>query len=300
MRCPLALVALALLAAPAAAADDLPPLYPDDTVAVFTADISQITKSPLGKKVIGDDKPFTAARKLLGVLITEDTIKFPDAIQRHFADLANKLERVTVVVTMKPKGGAGVAVILDGPNTEADYAKALEAYAKEEGSAFKIENRGGRKRMTFTAGGSQQHAASVSKSRFVFGDSSDLIDDVLNKADGKAKAFENKALNAAVKRITPAETPVWFVLATSELGAGSITLGLKDDADFRLEFTSDKYAELVADVLKSAFDEVARRDTPQGKVWTAAKIAVKRDGNTVTAAGTFPGKLLAEEYAKQK
>ena len=47
-------------------------------------------------------------------------------------------------------------------------------------------------------------------------------------------------------------------------------------------------------------DDQTKKTTPQAKVWKAAGIVVKQDGKTVVATGSIPGKLLAEEYAKQK
>ena len=53
-------------------------------------------------------------------------------------------------------------------------------------------------------------------------------------------------------------------------------------------------------MLESVVQYLGNERTPQAKVWKAAGITVKQDGTTVTASGSIPGKLLAEEYAKQK
>lgn len=317
MRHALPLVALALLAAlpsgltaasPAEscgaatdglrAADDLRPFYPDNAVAVLTVDVKAVTASPFGKKVFGADPPFTAARKLVGVLLPDGAIDVPENTRTHLAGLANKLERVTFVATAEPKGflKLGLVTLLEGPNTEDDYVKALEGYAKAEGQTLGSEVRGGRRRLHLDGWG---HGAAASKSLFVLSDKEELVADVLDKLDGKAKPFVNKELNDAVGKMEPADTPVWLAVADEELGTAVATLALKGDAEFRFRYTG-KHAALIRTLAESVLAELAGRDTRQGKVWAAAKIAVKVDGDTVTASGAFPAKLLADEYAKQK
>jgi hypothetical protein len=40
--------------------------------------------------------------------------------------------------------------------------------------------------------------------------------------------------------------------------------------------------------------------TPQGKLWNAAALVARQNGNTAIMEGSIPGNLLAENYAKQK
>ena len=72
--------------------------------------------------------------------------------------------------------------------------------------------------------------------------------------------------------------------------------------DIRIEIGCDKeeLARTLAGALESVVTYLGNERTPQAKVWKAAGITVKQDGTTVTASGSIPGKLLAEEYAKQK
>lgn len=300
MRLPLALVALVLLAAPAPAADDISALYPESTLAVLTVDIAKAVGSPLGKKVIGTDKPFTATRKLVSVLLDDGALKFPDAAQNHLAEVANKLDRVTLVVAMKPNGPLSVLVFFEGANTEGDYIKAVEGYAKAEDDKLEIEKRGERKLLSLTK--SRLRGASVNKSVFVAADKADLLTEVLDKADGKQKASDNKLITDAIKQAKLADTPIWLVIAHEQLGTGVATITLKDDAEIRLEYRAAgmDFTQTVKDALATEFLRMSKRDTRQGRLWAAADLTVKIDDKAVIATGKFPGKLLAEDYAKQK
>ena len=302
MRFACVAVALVAMAAPACAAEDLTPLYPENAVAVLGVDVAEVVKSPLGKKVVGADKPFTAARKLLGVFLEDGALKFSDNVHTHFADLANKLERVTVVaaVDLEGKFDLGVVAFLEGPNTEAEYVKGAEAFAKAEGEDFAVEKRGDRKVLSWPNG--KLHGALARKGLFVVADKPEALAAVLDAADGKGKIAPNKQLVAAVKGVKPADTPIWFALAHEKLGGGTATIALKGDADFRLDYDAGAsgFGFTVKSLLSSVFDGLAKKDTPQGRVWGAAKVEVKGDDKAVTATGTFPGKLIAEEYAKRK
>ncbi len=300
MRFPFAFVALVLLAAPAPAADDLSALYPENTIAVLTVDIAKVVGSPLGKKVIGTDKPFTATRKLVSVLLDDGALQVPDAAQNHLAEVANKLERVTLVVAMKPNGPLSVLVFFEGANTEGDYIKAVEGYAKAEDDKLEIEKRGDRKLLSLTR--NRLRGASVNKSLFLATDNADLLTKVLDKADGKQKASDNKLITDAIKQAKLAETPIWLVVAHDQFGTGVATITLKDDAEIRLEYraTGMDFTQTVKDVLAEIFLQMAKKDTRQGRLWAAADLTVKIDNKAVIATGKFPAKLLAEDYAKQK
>lgn len=295
-----------LLAAPAAArADDITALYPDAATFAFGADIKAITTSPLGKKVIGTDKPFDATRKLLKVLLPEDIFPVTDKSIKPLEAVANRLERVVAVANIEG-GQAQVVVFLEGDIDEDAYVKAAEDYAKAEGMTFRLDKLGERKLVLVGAGNTTIHGVRVSKSLFVVSSHRELLDEVLDKHAGKRKAKVQPSLIEWQKKVKSAETPIWMVSGEwdvlSDFKGGMITIGLKDNADFRIEVSCAK--EQLADTIKSVFEGALRyfeqERSPQAKVWHAAGITVKQDGTTVTATGSIPGKLLIEEYAKQK
>jgi hypothetical protein len=62
----------------------------------------------------------------------------------------------------------------------------------------------------------------------------------------------------------------------------------------------EETAMSIGKVLASGVDYLARAKTPQGKLWDAARLSVRWEGDSVRMTGAIPGKMLAEEYAKQK
>jgi len=308
MRFPLALALPVVLVAPAAGrAGDVAALYPDSAIFAFGIDVKEIQNSPLGKKVIGTDKPFDATRKLLKVLFPDEVMSVTDAALKPLETVANKLERVTVVGDIIGRGGPPpIAVYLEGEIDEDDYIKAAKGIAKAEDKEFKTEKLGDRQLLIVGDDRRAMYGLAVSKSLFLIATTRDLIDEVLDKHAGKKKAKVQKALAGWIAKVKPAETPIW--LAVGELKelqgilGGVATIALKADADFRIEIGCDKedLARDLARATESVVDYLSRAKTPQAKVWAAANITAKQDGKTVVATGSIPGKILIEEYVKQK
>jgi hypothetical protein len=301
------LASLAVILLPAAGRGaDVTPLYPDSAVLAFGVDIKGITTSPLGRKAVGADKPFDATRKLLKVLLPEGVLPVTEKTLRPLESVANRLERATVAGSIEGGGRPTLAIFLEGEVGAEDYAKTAEAFAKAEKMPFETVKLGERRLLVLGNADAPVYGTQVGKSLFVLATQRELIDEVLDKHAGKRKAKMQPALAEWLKKAKPAETPMW--LAVGELKVlegikgGVATIVMKDDAEFRIEVACGK--EELAATVKSLFDwavdYLAKEKTPQAEVWTAAKIVVKRDGTTVTATGKIPGKLLAEEYAKQK
>src|SRR6516162_8309372 len=88
----------ALLAAPAARAADLTPLFPDTAWLVIGAEVKAIHESPFGKAVFAADGRFEAARKLLlavGYQAGTDVLK-------PFTPLGPALDRAARVTIVAP------------------------------------------------------------------------------------------------------------------------------------------------------------------------------------------------------
>jgi hypothetical protein len=298
---------VALLVVPVAArADDILPLYPDSAVFAFGIDVKGITSSPLGKKVIGDDKPYDATRKLLRVMFPEDILPVAEEAAKPLAQVANRLDRATIVGHLFTGGGPKVVIFLEGDIGEDDYIKAAEAIAKAENKEFKTEQLGEQKLLLLGSGNKPLHGLRVRKSLFIIATERELIDEVLDKHAGKKKANVQKGLTERVVKVKPAETPIWLAVGQMKdvlgIDGGIATIGLKSDVDFRIEINCDEAAK-AADferLLNVLVAFLADAKTPQGKVWHAAGIKVTRDGTTVVATGSIPAKLLIDEYAKQK
>jgi len=290
----------------ASRAADMTLLYPDSATFAFGVDIKAITSSPLGKKVIGTDKPFDATRKLLNVFLPNDVFPVTDKAIKPLETVANRLERVTVAGNIEIGGKLPLAIFLEGDIDEADYFKAAEEFAKVEKKEFDTVKLGDRKLLVIGDANATFYGLRVSKSLFVLASQREMIDEVLDKHAGKRKAKVHSSLIGWQKKAKPGETPMWLVLGELKvlegIKGGVATIALKEDADFRIEVSCAK--QDLADTIKSVFDGAVRyfaqEQSPQAKVWNAAGIAVKQDGTTVTASGSIPGKLLAEEYAKRK
>lgn len=306
MRLFVAFVVSAVPAGPATAAD-IAPLYPDVATFAFGANVKAITTSPLGKKVIGTDKPFDATRKLLRVLFPEEILAPTKEKLQPAEAVANKLDRVTVAGNIFGEGGPPpVVVFLEGAADEDDYVKAAEGFAKAENKPFATEKLGERKLLILGDGDTTAYGTRVTKDLFVLASSRELVTEVLDKHAGKRKAKVQQPLLDWIKKANPAETPVWLAVGEVKnldgILGGAATIALKDDADFRIEVGCDKppTAASIRRLFEYVVEYLDRSATPQGKVWKAAGIAVKLDGNTVLGTGSIPGKLLADEYAKQK
>jgi hypothetical protein len=301
----LALLVIVVLTAPSRAAD-IAPLFPDGATFAVGLDVKGITTSPLGKKVIGNDKPFDATRKLLHVLFPENVLPVAENAVRSLETVANRLERVSIVGALDDGGSIPIAIFLEGDIDEAEYVTAAENIAKAEKKAFMTEKLGERKLLILGEGAAAVYGLRVRKGVFAIVTRREMVDEILDKDAGKKKATMQKALAASLAKVKPAETPIW--LAVGEIkGLGGVTGGvatiaLKDDVGFRIEIGCDK--EELAGTLKGALESIVaylgNEKTPQAKVWKAAGIKVKQDGTSVTASGSIPGKLLAEEYAKQQ
>jgi hypothetical protein len=304
------LVAFALsaaLAAPAAAAADIAPLYPDAAAFALGVNVKGTTTSPLGKKVIGTDKPFDATRKLLRVLFPDDLFTPTKEKLQPLEAVANTLDNVTVVGSVFGEDGPPpVVVFLEGSAAEGEYLKAAEGFAKAEGKPFDTDKLGDRTLFTLGRNGDTIYGVRVADGLFVLASRRELIDEVLDKHAGRRKAKVQQPLLDWIKAANPAETPIWLAVGEIKnldgVHGGVATIALKDGADFRIEVRTGREdlaasVKQLGDVVVNYFKE---SDTPQGKVWNAAGLAVKQDGTTVTMTGRFPGKLLADEYAKQK
>ena len=307
MRTVHVLVLLVVGTLPAAASGaDVTPLYPDDSVFAFGVDIKGITSSPLGKKVIGTDKPFDATRKLLNVLLPDDVFPVTDKALKPLETIANRLERVTVAGNIDGGGKLPIAIFLEGAIEEDDYIKAAEGFAKAEDKPFKTEKLGERRLLILGDGNSQAYGLRVDKSLFVIASQRELIDEILDKHAGKRKSKVQTSLIDWQKKAKPGETPMWLVVGELKvlegIKGGVATILLKDAAEFRIEVSCEKeeLTTSIKNLFVSLVDHFAREKTPQAKVWNAAGITVKQDGTTVSATGSIPGKLLAEEYAKRK
>jgi len=288
-------------------AADIAPLYPDRATFALGIDIKAITTSPLGKKVIGNDKPFEATRKLLKILFPDDLMPLTDMGLAPLETVTNRLDRVTVLGDLGNGGGRPpIVVYLEGNIDETEYFKAAEGIAKSENKEFATEKLGERRLFAIGKDSGRVYGVRVSPSLFLVATTHELIDEVLDKHAGKQKASVQKALAASLAKVKPAETPIWLVIGEIELlhdiTGGVATIALKDDAEFRMEVlcTKEETARLMANILQSGVDYLTRAKTPQGKLWDAAGIVVKRDGTSVVATGSIPGKRLAEEYAKHK
>ncbi len=330
MRFPSVFVVLALLAAPAAAADDIAPLLPERTVAVIGIDVKEVMTSPLGKKVFGTDKRSTVITKLASALLESalldyllkdtlgDYLKTLDKSAREklvkefvkevvkalepFKGLVDKIERVTIAFVperedspysgplRKAFGETSMIVFLEGPNSEEDYRNVLESILKALGEQLEVKKIGGRNVLPLPLG----QGISLSKSLFVIAENQERLTDVLDRYDGKKKLTKNEQLVDAMKRVKPTDTPIWIVHGRESRGLAVGTFALKDDVDFRYEYKGDNgLGNFLVGRVEGELDSAAR-------LIPLAKLTVQRKGNVVTATGTIPGKRLAEEYAKQK
>jgi len=308
LRGPLVAV-IAVMALPVAARAQLPTsLFSDKAGFVFGIDVKAIATSPLGKKVIGTDKPFDATRKLLKVLFPQNMFEITDQSLQPLETVANRLERVTVVGNFEPQfGPTPIAVYLEGTIDEEEYFKAAEAIAKAQNREFTIQKLDGKAdRKLFVVGRDDFHGFQVSKSLFVVATKRELVDEVLEKHMERKKAKIQPALAAMLKEVMPEKTPIWLVVgefdAARGFAGGIATIGFQENADFRLEATctEEDTAKNIETLLGHLVDFLAKSQTPQGKLWDSAKMVVKRDNLRVTATASIPGKLLAEDYAKQK
>jgi hypothetical protein len=200
----MALVVL-LCSGAAAKADDLTTLYPDNSSFAFGIDIKAIYSSPLGKKVVGKDKPFDATRKLMAMI-------FPD--EPFFKSIApmemliNRLERITFV-GHATESRLETNLILEGDIDEAELIRSAEAVADLAKVSFTTEKLGDRKLLII---GDLSYAVRVTKSLAVFSTSRAELINTLDQHAGKRKAQPQPALLEELKRIKPAETPIWLVV----------------------------------------------------------------------------------------
>src|SRR5262245_10986306 len=140
MRLTLACFAIVFLLSPAMAGEEYPRLagadktahlYPDKAVFALGIDVKGIMASPLGKKVIGTDKPFDATRKTLALIFPERILPVPADATGALAAVANKLDRVTMAGYLGDSAAeSGAVIFLEGGATDEEYAKAAEAIAK--------------------------------------------------------------------------------------------------------------------------------------------------------------------------
>lgn len=306
MRIALACV-LALSAHAARAADaDLRPYFPNNSFAVVNVDVKRIAASPFGKKVFDTDDQFTAALKLAHLLAEPTDSEYeapPPELKKAVGPVVNKLERMTTAVAFKdPKNSFDIRVVafVEGAATEEEYASALDALAKERGNKLQTDKRDGRKwfGLSEPLGLREFSGVLAQKGLFVIGKSEDLAI-ALEVISGKAKPAENKELSAAVARVKPDETPAYLIVAGPTFGTALVTLSFKGDAELSGKYEGD-FAETVETGLRNLLKDLTGGTLRRARLWTAANVTVARKDKTVTLSGTFPAKLLAEEYAKLK
>ncbi len=243
MRRLLALVVLT--ASPAfVRADDLTALYPDSAVFAFGVNVKGIATSPLGKKIIGDDKPFDATRKFLKVLLPQDVFPVTEKSIKPLEAVANRVNRVTVAGNIENGNQPTIAIFLDGEIAENEYIKAAEEFAKVENKPFTTAKLGERKLLILGEGDSTAYGLLLSKSLFVIATSRVALDEVLEKHAGKRKAEMQPALAEWLKKAKPTETPIWAAVGELKvlngIKGGVATITLKDNADFRIVIVCDK------------------------------------------------------------
>jgi hypothetical protein len=199
-----------------------------------------------------------------------------------------------------------MAVFLEGEIGEDEYFKAAEAIARAENKGFATERLGERRLFIVGKDRLPYYGLAVNRSLFLLATDRALIDEVLDKHSGKRKAAPQKELSVALKKVKPTETHIWLAVGRMEILAevtgGTATIALKDDAEFRMEVHCDRdeTARSIGQVLESAVRYLARAKTPQAKLWDAASLTVWQEGTAVLMTGNVPGRLLAEEYARQK
>src|SRR6476620_4137254 len=199
----LALVTVVALPAAGRAAD-LAPLYPDGATFALGLNVKGITGSPLGKTVIGKDRPFDATRKLLKTLFPEDLLPLTDMALAPLESVTNQLERVTILGDIG--GGRGqtpIAIYLEGKIDEGEYFKAAEALAQSEKWEFTTEKLGERRLFVVRKQFQTVYGLRVSPSLFLIATTRELVDEVLDKHAGKKKAVIQKALAASLARVKP-------------------------------------------------------------------------------------------------
>jgi hypothetical protein len=309
----------AVLTAPVAApvpagaggATDLSPIYPDGTCVALGIDIRGVLNSPLGKKVVGDDKPFDAARKLLKVLLPlEGALPVEGDVGKAIAAVANRLNRVTLA--LEPNDGRFV-IYLEGEITEDAYVRAAEQLAKSSNRAFTTEKLGERKLVIVGEGAGTVYGLRLSEALFLITARKELLEEVLDKHAGKKTAAIDKLLAQRLKTVKTAETPVWLAIGDLKIAGGTDfvndlsglvgTISLKADADIRIvgNYDTEDQARKTKGTLEGLLGLLPLiGGDDRAKVWNAADIKVKHDGKTVTATGSIPAKLLTDEYAKQK
>lgn len=241
---------LATLACPATGrAADLTDLFPDDAAIVSGVHIKGIMNSPLGKKVVGTDKPFDVSRKLLGLkllgILSEaadvvtllPSLPFDGEAVTPVAVVANKLERVTVVVTRKLDS----VIFLEGEIDEVEVTTAAKAIANVSRQKFRAGEVGDRKLVVLEAGETgATFGTKVNKSLFVIASTRDQVSGVLTRHDGKGKSKLSKPLTTALGKVKPAETPVWLaaggtlnVFGETTIPLVTVAVELADDVDVR-------------------------------------------------------------------
>lgn len=306
MRHCLVLVALYSSPALAPAADDVGSLYPDSAVFAFGVNVKAITSSPLGKKVIGTDKPFDATRKLIDVLLPKEVFSMTEKSLQSLETVANRIERITVAGSIEPGNPIPVAMFFEGTVEEDEYIKAVKSFAMAEDKPFSTEKLGDRQLLVFGGMERRTYGIALNKSLFVIATQREMIDEVVEKHAGKRKAKVQAALIEWIRKAKPAGTPMW--LAVGELKVlegikgGVATITLTESVEMRMEVVcnAESLAATITSVLQQVVEYFKQERSPQAKVWNAAGITVKKDDRTVTVSGSIPGKMLAAEYSKRK
>jgi hypothetical protein len=298
------IVALATLifSGAVAHADDLTPLFPDNASIAMGIDVKAIYDSPLGKKVVGKDKPFDVARNLMAMIFSKnESESFFKSIE-PLEPLINRLERISLA---GDSSSATVCFFLEGDIGDAELTRTTEAFAELAKLSFNTEKIGDRKMLIV---GDRSYAVRVNKSLAVFASSRELLSEILDQHSGNRKAKPQPALLERLKRIKPAESPIWLAmgeLKTFNLGiAGSVgTISFDADAEIRLEVSlvSEEKAKDVESVLKEGHELlISWLKEPAKSLWQAADFKAKQDGKMVKVTGKVSGAKLAEEYAKLK
>jgi hypothetical protein len=297
-------LAAVLVSGAVAHADDLTPLYPRGVSFAMGIDVKAIYASPLGKKVVGKDKPFDVARKLTAMILANESESLFKSIA-PLEPLINRLDRITVVGGIAGESRLEADVFMEGDIDEAELTRAAEAFADVAKLSFQTEKLGDRKLIII---GDNSYAVRVNKSLAVFASSRERLSEILEQHSGKMKTKPQPALLEGLKQIKKEEAPVWLVMGKIPiigLGitrlVGTISFGV--DAGIRIEASTETedQANKVVELLKVVHEAaISYLKEPAKGLWQAADLKAKQDGKTVTVTGQVSGARLAEEYAKLK
>ncbi len=332
MRWPIAVLSAFLLTPPLLANDKIAPLLPERTIAVLHLDVRELLRSPLGKKIVGDDNLATLLRKVVG---EEAAVKLEK--DSNVAAFLNRIVSVTFVSTGEIEvptdirlsdldRNATELLFIESANTEADYIACVEELllgpataeasfvgqiakaTRKVRSPIRVETIKNRSVLvlTYNSGlfGFRVYGAKLSDSLFVWSANEELLLDVLDRKDNKKKFGRNDALIAAMKKIDAKESPVWFAHGREFRGIGLMTTNLKKDLELNYLFRGEDglgnfLVGKVTDGLKELSASIDEK-VKDNEALAGIKAATAREKNTVTGKLTVPEKLLTDLYKTLK